>query len=489
MNLRNNIIIAALGVILTLSSCSEDFLEKNPSTSLSSGTVVSSVADIKVALVGAYNFMTTSDLYPGDYLLIGDMMGDDLMNPAYASGHIGGYYDYSTTKISSSAYSQYVDFYLAINHINEILVKAEAIEATGEYNNYIAQLKALRALAYFDVVKLYGPIYVNLGKGDIAADALGVPILTEPVEDLFAPFYRSTVKDVYEFIETELDAVIASDIQTAPLQGYLNKTGVQLLAARLALYMGNMSKALTLAEAVIDNGDYSLISRDKYVASWASAGASSESIFEMIVSAEDNSSWNSIGYYVSPLGYAEAAATSDFLELKDADTQDVRFELFVDTGDATKPGFMPTAKYPGQGGDSRINNPKVLRLSEAYLIAAEAALESNSAKAAEYLNDIRSNRTLTEPTKYTAASISLDDILYERRVELVAEGHRAWDLIRNQRSIVRWADATEKLAKGHTDQSEGIIEFDWFKTIAPILEDEIVLFPAEDQATQQNPGY
>ena len=110
-------------------------------------------------------------------------------------------------------------------------------------------------------------------------------------------------------------------------------------------------------------------------------------------------------------------------------------------------------KYPGLGNTKAVikdfwengvalpvaavvSSVPVLRLSEVYLIAAEAAVKDGDvANAEKYLNKIveRANPAATVATD----GVNLDRILTERRKELMAEGHRFFDLIRNKRDIVR----------------------------------------------------
>lgn len=483
--MKNYYKILSIVLITFFTSCGDDYLSVNPSTAVGDAVVIETASDVANALNGAYDILTDKNYYQGDYLMIADMMGDDFLNPTWSSNWLNGYYNYSWTKISSSQSDQYEVIFYGINHINEILAKTSKIEQSAEITNYVAQLRALRALMYFDIVRMYGPLYVNLGKGDISADALGVSILREPVEDVFASFYRDKTSDVYDFIIGELEEVV-NDVNASVNNGYMNKYAVEALMARVYLYMGNNTKAFDMAKDVIDCVYYSLLSYDDYVASWKEQ-YTTESIFELAVSADDNESWDNIGYYVDPEGYKEAIATDDFVQLMTADPTDVRFGLL--TYDESVDAYYPNLKYPGRGDKVFVNNPKIFRLSEMYLIAAEAALKNgNSTLAGTYLSDLREKRSTTEPRKYES-SVSIDDILYERRLELFCEGHRAWDLWRNQRSVVRYTSASEKLEKRHTDVSGGTIEFDNYKTIAPILEREIELIPKEDRDSQQNPGY
>ena len=94
-----------------------------------------------------------------------------------------------------------------------------------------------------------------------------------------------------------------------------------------------------------------------------------------------------------------------------------------------------TQKYPGRDGQIYVNNPKVFRLSEIYLIAAEAALKTNNnPKAAKYIDDLRLHR-IEGYAEGSTTDVTIDDILTERRLELNGEGHMAWDMWRNGKSI------------------------------------------------------
>ena len=245
--------------------------------------------------------------------------------------------------------------------------------------------------------------------------------------------------------------------------------------------------ALAAAEDVIKNSGCELYSRDEYVASWGKEYGS-ESLLELPTSLEDNAGYTSLGGICSEAGYKTVVPTRDFLDLAEADPEDVRFKLLRYS--SKDKCYYISGKYPGREGNIKINNPKVLRLSEVYLIAAEAALKVNDMKKArDYLGDLRRERTTTDPDKYNTR-VTLEDVLYERAVELYGEGSRAWDLWRNRKPVIRWRTPQEKDEKGHTDNLEsGVIPFDFFQTIYPINERELELLPLKDRESQQNPGY
>ena len=102
-------------------------------------------------------------------------------------------------------------------------------------------------------------------------------------------------------------------------------------------------------------------------------------------------------------------------------------------------------KMPAANGDVRYSNVPILRLSEVYLNAAEAAFKSgNTTKAAQYLNDIIKNRTSDTAQQVTAANITLQRILLERRKELVGEGQRFFDAMRNNETITRYTNDADR---------------------------------------------
>ena len=88
----------------------------------------------------------------------------------------------------------------------------------------------------------------------------------------------------------------------------------------------------------------------------------------------------------------ECAATESFLEELAKHPGDIRTELFAKETDNGYDGTYPQ-KYKGRDGQIYVNNPKVVRLSEVYLIAAEAALKAgDTSAAAGYMNTLRKNR-------------------------------------------------------------------------------------------------
>jgi hypothetical protein len=166
----------------------------------------------------------------------------------------------------------------------------------------------------------------------------------------------------------------------------------------------------------------------------------------------------------------------------------------LESGTIDHPGDRLGACYKYLGGitcpgDGKVTttavNIKVIRLSEIYLIAAEAALLKSPAdktKAAAYLQGIRSRSPNLTPADDT--NITLEMIQNERGKELFCEGHRFFDMMRWNKSIT----FNDFWLKGATVSTRPVtIDRTFYKTILPIGIDELNANPG--LRDQQNPEY
>src|SRR5690606_26742195 len=129
-------------------------------------------------------------------------------------------------------------------------------------------------------------------------------------------------------------------------------------------------------------------------------------------------------------------------------------------------------------------NMKIIRLSEVYLNAAEAALKkpnADPAKAAEYLNAIRKRSPSLAPV--SPSQVNEELILKEKSKELYGEGFRYWDMIRTNQTIT-FNDEHVGVNLQHREKS---IDRTFFKAILPIPRTELDANPVI--VPEQNPGY
>lgn len=494
----------------SLSSCVNDWLDVAPSDGTDADAALTSSSDLDAARTGMYAALKGNsnlvDYYGQQFFVYGDVhAGDD-----YQYNNIGGsnrasfYYDmtYQTaSEFSSSTSSSNVAWkspYIVIGRANRIIAAAEggalsdAAEAKATIDQYAAEAKVLRALAHFDLVRIYGKPYTE----DQGA-SLGVPLVTEVLESNAKPA-RSTVAEVYTQVVKDLTEAISSNaLATETEPGYVSVWGAKAILSRVYLNMGDYANALSVAEDIIKNIEKSgaaLWTRDQYLKAWdASTPNESEFLFRLnVAGSTDNNDLNGIGNLQQRDGYKEMVATKKFVDMLSADPNDVRNELFLPAKAEKEVAVYGTNKVflnklRGQGGNLRnVTIVPIIRLSEVYLTAAECAFRNNDkTKAVEYLNDLVKNRTTTEASLATVDNITLERILIERRKELIGEGQRYFDALRNNETITRYTSEADKGWHKTLSKEAQSFNRDYFKAIAAIPQAEINANPN----IKQNTGY
>ncbi len=446
--MKNKIIFPIVFILILLFSSCEGFLDQNPSTSLPSDGALQSVTDLRNALNGAYTKLIDLDInnhsyYAGDFICLGDLRSDD-MNYILNSNQISpvGRLDYE--KNSDYAASFWLTPYTVLGRINDILAVVDKINVDEDeevlFEDRVGQLYALRGLLHFDLARTFAQIPTALHNGmTMNTPDGGIPLSDRKFDVSYKPV-RATLQETYDMIITDLDMAL-SLMDPAPDKdesyGSLNKYATLAIKSRVQLYLGDYENALSSAEEVIENAGeagYRLSFISDYPTMW-SGTAEPEFLFELITNLQYNAQRNSVGYYSSPDGYGEFGCNDAFAAWIKSDPNDIRGNLIVEkiskNGDGQ--GYYPD-KYPGREGSDYVNNPKIIRMAEVYLNAAEAAFHSGDIpKATQYINELRRKRILLY---IDVSAVSLDDILTERRKELFAEGQRSWDVWRNRQSIL-----------------------------------------------------
>lgn len=480
-------IIGLFSFLLFFSSCGKEFLDVKPTDSADAGTAIQTVKDARVILNGVMRRMLSSDYYGRNFLMYGDVKGGDLT--LYSQGRgLDALYAFNHSQQSNSYSGFWDSMYGTILQINNLLLNIERLQAGGStenFDNIKGQALTLRALIYFDLVRLYGKPY------SYDQSSFGVPIVTEPLPASAKPL-RASVEENYTQIIKDLTDAAPLMLKTKQ-NGFINYYGNKMVEARVRLNMEDHAGALSAAEEVINSGVYSLYSNANWVNSW-STQFGSESIFELgVFPNETDLGTGSPGFYLRRRGHGGSGAlgwfmASDYyLNRLAEDPDDIRWGVMAaDETSATRLGSI--YKYSGgvdPKGDGKGTvtavNIKVIRLSEAYLIAAEAALPTDPELAADYLNEIRKRSPNLAPA--TEATITLDMILDERSKELVAEGQRFFDMMRLNKQI----EFNDEFGNLPISQRPKSIDRTFYKAILPISQAEINANP--DILAQQNPQY
>ncbi len=498
-------------LVAGLSSCVNNWLDVTPSDSVDADNALTNSSSLEAAREGMYKALkgnsSFSDYYGAQMFVYGDVhAGDDYQsNWQYGSARADFYYLMTYQSASEfDANAIWQSPYIVISRANHILEAIDGGKLTDKDEadakkliaQYGAEAKVLRALAHFDLVRIYGKPYTeDQGASD------GVPLVTTTLESAAKP-KRSTVKEVYDQVLKDLtEAINTQALPDKPnTPGYVNEWGAKAILSRVYLNMGDYPNALATAKDVIEHSGAKLWTTEEYYNAWE-AGSPNENEFLFRLNSTnslDNNDLVGIGNLQQQGGYGDMIATETFVDAMATDPNDVRNELWdkmtitsekqkadVEANYGTK--FLNSKvflnKLRGLGGNTRIVPIiPIIRLSEVYLTAAECAFRTNDkATAAQYLNDLIKNRTTDASKQVTAANITLDRILLERRKELVGEGQRYFDALRNNETIKRiggWHSAK-------IDKDARSFNRDYFKAISAIPQGEI----NANKEIKQNPEY
>lgn len=471
-------------------SC-DDFLDRQPTNSSNAELAIATTQDAQVAINGIMRQMSSSNYYGRNFIIYGDAKGGDLTIASQGRG-LDYYYSFNHSATSGSGSGFWSTGYFIIMNINNLISNINRIMEEGGtgFESYLGQAYTLRALVYFDLVRLYGLPY-NYNK-----ESYGVPDVTETLDATAKPT-RASVKENYARILSDLQA--GAELLSGSKSknnGYVNYYVNIALQARVYLFMDNDEEALTKVQEIMGSHVYSLYEPEEWVDSWG-AKYGKESIFEIGMDTQSDLGTASLAYYYMAYQKVKNAmgwflASDYFLNRLGEDPSDVRWGVmgadeYESTYGTTHNGacykYAGGTALQGDGGETfTAVNIKVIRLSEIYLIAAEAALKtSHPDLAATYLNAIRRRSPgLAEATEYT---VSLDMILNERSKEFYGEGLRFFDMIRANQTIV-FDDEQNDIPVTKRAKS---IDRTFGKIVLPIDQDEINANPAI--AGQQNEAY
>ena len=380
-------------------------------------------------------------------------------------------YNYSVVVNDAVVGEMWNNAYLVILRVNRIL---ESTLTGADVDKVKAEAAAIRALMYFKLVNIYARPYTD------NPDGLGVPLVLK--YDPFLYPARNTVKEVYTQIVADLTGAFpkAADYTSSVR---LSKYAIEAILAKVYLYMGDNADAKTAAVDVINNGRFQLLTPATYDAYWADPAIRTdklETLFEVDADVINNNGFDDLGgIYIN--GYQDLYASSQLVALYGS--SDIRNSVLVPGKTKSGATAVLVNKYPNAENADR-DNLKVMRLSEVYLIAAEASLPANEADARMYLNDLVSQR---DPSLvYTSTGTTLfNDIITERRKELAFEGDRFYDLNRLKLPVVRVAN--NGAIPAGTGNVNLTVPYSDYRRVAPIPQGEFTV--NKNIASQQNPGY
>lgn len=422
--MRNYIIYIFL--LLSFTACN-DKLTLSPAVSLPTEDALTDIAGVKAGISGMYAGMRSVNYYGRNFLVVPEIAADNVYLAAANSNRFGSSFRVTWLTSDGDITNLWNQTYAVILRANNIINSIPTLTdgSDEEKNDALGQALFIRALTHFDLLRTFSQPYA-IGGGS----ALGIPVITK--FSVGSPA-RNTEDEVYTQIISDLTQAKSLLAQDGSNPYNANAYAASALLARVYLYKGDNENAVSEASAVISSAEYAIVPA-KDLPDFYNKTGTSEDIFTLMVLSTESLSSDDVGrIYLKP-GYGDIRVSPDLVKV--FDTADARYKSYIQPfdGDSTE---YENDKFTGQDGIFGLYSPKILRISEQYLIRAEAnAKLGNYAAALEDVNAIRAKRTIPNLVNIPDADV-LANVLLERRKELMFEGHRYFDLLRNKQDIVR----------------------------------------------------
>ena len=422
-------IFSFMASLLLLAGCSGDFLDKEPTDSVSSDEV-GVPGNAERLFNGAwynlfeYVYTLANSGYRG-LQCQDDMMADDVVSrPAYGFNSSYQLNDIAIPNNTRTSFAWYL-MYKTIDNCNTALAIQGDTEALRQAQG---QALALRAFCYLHLAQHYQFTYLK----DPAAPC--VPIYTEPTTDDTAPKGKSTVAQVYRRVFDDL--ALAKDY----LKNYTRKGDGQKFKPDVNVVNGLLARAYLLTGQWEEAAKAAAAARQGYSLMTTAAeyeGFNNISNKEWIWGHPQTLAQSSASYNFYFLDATHVGAYSSFMadpHFRDTFSDgDIRLELFQ----WMREGYLGYKKFHMRADDTA--DIVLMRASEMLLVEAEAlARDGFPEKAVVPLNELRHARGLGD---YDLTGKSqqdvIDEILMERRRELWGEGFGITDILRTQQSVKR----------------------------------------------------
>lgn len=420
--------------LCTLAACSDSFLDQVPEQSISVDGAVADLVSLNASVNGLYSNLQDENIYGWDLPLIPDLRGDNVYISRQNAGRFLQVDEYALNDQDGRVAGEWLDMYEVVvnasNVINGVPNVTFLASEQAEADQLLGEAYTLRALTYWNLVRMFAPAYAidNGASLGVAFNNAGTDgeIITPP---------RETVAATYTQIVSDLQAAIP--LMTENTNGRLSKEAAQAILAKVYLYQENWQGALDQANAVINSNKFSLYADStSWFNSWG-PNFGSEDIFALVNLPVDNLGVNSIGGIMDQNGYGDVLGTQDLYDAYSP--TDYRRGAMVPGNrvDGESDVYFLHPKYPkGELGEDYI---KIVRLSDVYLIRAEAKAELNDTDGAQAdLDAVASKRDPAYVPSTASGAALITEILNERRKELAFEGDRVYDLTRRQLSWTKF---------------------------------------------------
>lgn len=451
---------------LFINSCSDDFVEVSPEYSIDSENYFNSEVDYYNAMVAAYDLLQTT--YAN--ALLGEIASDNTLCGGESANDVVGWQqidDMIHTPVNSNLTDIWGWMYSGVQRCNYFMEFKDKTDFEGR-EVMVGEIRFLRAYYYFELVKWFGPVPLKVDERFKLGDETKIP--------------RSPVDEVYAQIEADLIYAAGVLPYVQPQTGRATKGAAQALLGKAYLYQDKFQQAAELLDQVIQDGYYSLMTNLNTIFEHEGENGS-ESVFEVQYTDLEGASFDclqcvegniAVGFsgvrgYDGPLFTSGFSFNVPVQEAANAfESGDQRKEVTIldieawadSTGAVYTTGhehtgyfnrkYLPRKRSDLAQPDLNLTNPnnyRAIRYSDVLLMAAEAYNRGgiDDFKAQEYVNMVRARAFGDNNHNVTVTGENLTLVIYqERRLELMGEGHRFFDLVRTGKA----AEAIEGFVAG-----------------------------------------
>ncbi|MBM3419974.1 MAG: RagB/SusD family nutrient uptake outer membrane protein [Bacteroidetes bacterium] len=534
---------------LLFAGCSEEFLERFPTTQIDESAAFSTPENAMAVLYGVYDICFGTQAMGSWMMIFNEVRGDDCFVTQQLNWNfwpqVFNYQQIPTSTFRGAPRDWWNGLYRVVENANGA-INADLPFVDAAKDAYLAEMKFMRAYAYFHLVQIFCAPY---GKDN--GQSPGVPVYE--VSDASIMKGRGVVSEVYDLIESDLTDAIAGLPALNKSFGAtrITKAFANTVMARVKMAKLDYAGAIPYIDAAIADAP-DILTTPAAIADYTKGinRKTLESIFNVPFNIDDYGIfWGFSNFWDHPEGYGNIMVTTDLLNQYAAN--DVRREWYItpmfwnygdddvtdyfgayksylyhfegahdwsfaeiqDLYDNTTPLdnslFYPNrpasdlfvrpgihsiyGKFPrmdgvrgGDFGSVGLDQPTLARTSELFLMKAECEMRKpgpNETAAKAALQVIQARAVAGTPLSANTGAALLAEIMMERRKELVGEGFRFLDILRLGLPLAR-----PNITGPNWSTIMNLPAYD-NKMIYPIPEPELDANPMMDKAVDQNPGY
>lgn len=440
MKKRHFFILTATLLLMTGSISCKKYLQVQPQDQFVEDVVYNNAISIQNLVNGFYTLMAKPDLYGGNMTMTTvDLMGQYYDGTTFDTAQGWGLlpnYQYSDSFAMGKFSAIWSQSYRTILNLNSFIIRLPKVPANvvseERKNILLGEAYGLRAFLHFDMLRLFGPVYST------SPGAMSIPYVTAPTKEIQPLLPASIVMaQIQEDLNAALSRLEKDPVRTSGVQPVIgqdpvsdfyklrnrrmNYFAVKAMLARVSLYKGDQAAALNYAST--------LITECGNLFKWSPGQLSLPGVEnpDRVFSSEVLFGLENSDLYNAQRSYFSSAITNEqiFAPFPDRLKEIYPFEndyryrsswILDQTSTKSYKTFFKFSEVTNKTSMARYLQP-LIRISELYYIAAET--EPDPVRARAYLNEVRTNRGLSNITDQDDLSA---EIMNEYRREFWGEG-------------------------------------------------------------------